>query len=383
MSRASRSSSRRFDNPRRVRNDVGQIQDQHAHFESDPLATESTPLFSTADDVSILKQGAEFQSIPIQDQISSFIVAPSSDEVDQRATAAPFNLDGDEPAEAVQAVAQAESFVGSDPVPEPFIVAEPAPETLAEADPVAEPIFGVAPQSFPEIQGIPVAAPEQVESTQGLEDPNVDFRIVSQQPFPTILVNPPPQQVPVEEAAVQPIQVPIAALPEIVAEPLPLEPVDLSQTSTEAAVDHSAVNLKEPATLVAPPQDAPIPVKLELSPPSGYQSLTHHTDKPSLYKVLPPFFGILYPIPAPHSSYSVGPQVPYNQPKQQHPAPTYGPPRATHPTPQQQGNENYPRRQFGFPPTPRALGFPPVSNTRDNLHRDVNWGRLGRPYRSA
>lgn len=364
---SSRSSSRRVDNPRRVRNDVGQIQDQQPHY--DPLATESTLLFSNVDDVPLLKQSAD-QSVPIQDQISSFISAPSFDEIEPQVTTAP---------------SQSSDFQ-ADPVPEPFIAAEPVAAeasveavptqaTFVEADPVAEPIFGVAPESFPEIQGVPVAAPEQVESTQGLEDPSVDFRIVSQQPFPTILVNPPPQQVvqepAVEEAVVQP-ETSAEVLAEVVAEPLPLEPVVQKQSSTQAPVDLSAV---------APPQDAPIPVKLELNPPSAYQSLTHQTDKPSVYKVLPPFFGILYPVPAPHSSYSVGPQVPYN-----HPAPTYGPPRVHHPTTtstKQQGNGNYPQRQFGIPPTPRALGFPPISNTRDNLQRDVNWGRLGRPYRSA
>lgn len=344
VSRASRSSSTRFDNPRRVRNDLGQIQD--------PVPTESTPLFSSSDVDDV--QGAD-QSFPIQDQISSFITAPSSsDEIDSPVTASPFNPEV------------------ADPVPEPFIGVEPAEES---SDSVAdEPIFGVAPQSFAGIEGIPVAAPEQVESTQQeLQDPSVDFRIVSQQPFPTILVNPPPPPQQVQD----PAPVDVVLTPEIVAEPLPLEPVVIqSQSSTEAP-------LNEPS----PPVDAPIPVKLELSPPSGYQSLTHQTEKPSLYQVLPPsFFGILYPIPAPHSSYSVGPQVPYDQPKN-YPAPTYGPPRLTHPTTQQhhhQGNnENYPRRQFGFPPTPRALGFPPISNTRDNLHREVNWGRLGRPYRSA
>uniref|UniRef100_A0A0P4ZYY0 Uncharacterized protein n=1 Tax=Daphnia magna TaxID=35525 RepID=A0A0P4ZYY0_9CRUS len=44
----------------------------------------------------------------------------------------------------------------------------------------------------------------------------------------------------------------------------------------------------------------------------------------------------------------------------------------------------FPNRPFGSLPKPRELGFPPVSNTRENVMRDVNWqAKIGRAYRSS
>lgn len=44
----------------------------------------------------------------------------------------------------------------------------------------------------------------------------------------------------------------------------------------------------------------------------------------------------------------------------------------------------FPNRPFGSLPQPRELGFPPVSNTRENVMRDVNWqATIGRAYRSS
>ena len=47
-------------------------------------------------------------------------------------------------------------------------------------------------------------------------------------------------------------------------------------------------------------------------------------------------------------------------------------------------SSHFPSRPFGSLPRPRELGFPPVSNTRENVIRDVNWhAKLGRAYRSS
>lgn len=350
-----RSSRRLVSTLRVIRNDPDfQQVEPTADIESDPAATESVPLLLTNEDFSMFEQSS-INQFPIQDQISSFIVAPSSDEAEQQP----------------QQVLQFNPI--NEPIPEPFISID-------------------GPQPFPEIQGTPVAAPEQVESTQGLENfSGVDLKIVSE-PFPTILVNPPPQQQPTEElipeqpsSPVDPslgylAPVPVSTPVPIVESPENVEPI-VSPLSSPADPSE-LVKLEEVVVVAVPsPQDPSIPVKVELSPASGYQSLTQQTDKKSHYKVLAPFYGILYPIAPQHSSYSVGPQVPYNQAKYS-PATSYGSHhQPDHPT--KHGNDDYPRRQFGFPPTPRALGFPPVSNTNDNLRHEVNWDRVGRAYRST
>ena len=326
-------------------------------------------------------------------------------------------------------------------------------------------------QSFLDIQDVTVPILEEIEVTQILEDPPIsDLRIVAApvepeidadvEPFPTILVNPPPQiateapetpsvapsvpsdlpaaypSVSAPAATVAPLQEP--AIPSLSSVSFP-EKVDISSSAENfAAIDHSSaddmVKLQEPTSVAdLPLGPAPTPVKID-NPPV-VQSLTQHSDKESLSKVSPPFHGIfhLFTVAPPISSNSSGPQVQQDQPKYRPatsygppatsygppatsygppassygppassygpppssygppassygppatsygpPASSYGPPRAPFP-PQE---NNYSRRQFGFPPTPRALGFPPITNTRDNLRHEVNWGRVGRAYRS-
>ncbi|EFX85752.1 hypothetical protein DAPPUDRAFT_222343 [Daphnia pulex] len=47
-------------------------------------------------------------------------------------------------------------------------------------------------------------------------------------------------------------------------------------------------------------------------------------------------------------------------------------------------SSHFPNRPFGILPKARELGFPPVSNTRENVLREVNWNaKVGRAYRSS
>ncbi|XP_046455747.1 magnetosome-associated protein MamJ-like isoform X4 [Daphnia pulex] len=47
-------------------------------------------------------------------------------------------------------------------------------------------------------------------------------------------------------------------------------------------------------------------------------------------------------------------------------------------------SSHFPNRPFGILPKARELGFPPVSNTRENVLREINWNaKIGRAYRSS
>lgn len=47
-------------------------------------------------------------------------------------------------------------------------------------------------------------------------------------------------------------------------------------------------------------------------------------------------------------------------------------------------SSHFPNRPFGILPKARELGFPPVSNTRENVLREINWNaKVGRAYRSS
>lgn len=47
------------------------------------------------------------------------------------------------------------------------------------------------------------------------------------------------------------------------------------------------------------------------------------------------------------------------------------------------GSPNFPERRFGYPPTPRDLGFPPISNTQENWLYDVDWSTFRRRKRRS
>ena len=78
------------------------------------------------------------------------------------------------------------------------------------------------------------------------------------------------------------------------------------------------------------------------------------------------------------------PPLPVEQPKHQ-PATHYGPPRETyHPHPTRRYNKDSSFRPFASVPfKPSMLGFPPISNTRENVGLQINWAaKVGRAHRS-
>ncbi|KAI9553454.1 hypothetical protein GHT06_021362 [Daphnia sinensis] len=75
------------------------------------------------------------------------------------------------------------------------------------------------------------------------------------------------------------------------------------------------------------------------------------------------------------------PPVPVDQPKYR-PATHYAPPAESQPS--KGGKVNTSSRPFGLSvPKLRQLGFPPISNTRENLGQQVNWeAKIGRSHAS-
>nr|CAH0103789.1 unnamed protein product [Daphnia galeata] len=247
------------------------------------------------------------------------------------------------------------------------------------------------------------------DSTHQIGDSLIDPKRIETEPFLTILVNSPPQVVTEsskpQSSSVSPsdsvnvplsyfhVRVPIVpSVSAITIAPLsllPLEPVSLISSSKVSpknveisssvkAMNHSSL-MSMSANVTAFPFIQPASVIIDLKPYSGQQVSTHNSGRQNFYKVLPTLFGIIYPVApqtwiAPHS-FSTQFQV--EQSKFNF-ATSYGSPRAMHPLPLY-GNKH---QMFGTPPTPMALGFPPVSSTRDNLRHEVNWSRVGRFYRS-
>ncbi|KAI9558317.1 hypothetical protein GHT06_015070 [Daphnia sinensis] len=230
---------------------------------------------------------------------------------------------------------------------------------------------------------------DDINAAQVLEDPVVDTKIESE-PFLTILVNSPPQiqtEAPEPSSVAPPKSVDTPQGYPLVRDPsapssypitplslLPLEPAIPSSdkvliSPSGEALNHSALtseNLQTPVNLTVLPLNPPKSMKIELNSYAG---------QGALYKALPPFYGIIYPVSHSILPYPFSQQIQFEQPKNK-PATSYGPPRPTY---AQHGNDNY-ERPFGYPPTARALGFPPISNTHDNLRREVNWYRVGRSY---
>lgn len=268
--------------------------------------------------------------------------------------------------------------------------------------------------SFPNFLSESESKSDTENSTHQIGDSLVDPKRIETEPFLTILVNSPPQEVTESSeprsSSVSPsdlvdvplsylhVRVPIApSASTITIAPLsllPLEPVSLFPSSgvspenveissSVKAMNHSSVTsekMSKSANLTIVPLIPPASVIIDLKPYSVQQVSTRNSDRHHFYKVLPPLFGIIYPLApqtwiAPHSFST---QFQFDQSKFNF-ATSYGTPHAMHPLPSYGSNHH---QMFGTPPTPRALGFPPVSNTRDNLRHEVNWARVGRPYRS-
>ncbi|KAK4012214.1 hypothetical protein OUZ56_021316 [Daphnia magna] len=249
--------------------------------------------------------------------------------------------------------------------------------------------------SFQQITDDTKTNSDDIKTSQVLEDPSVDTKIEAE-PFLTILVNSPPQiqtEAPEPSSVAPPKSVDIPHAYPLVRAPsapssypitplslLPLEPAipHLSSIASSdkvlispsgEALNHSALTsevLQTPANLSVLPLNPPKSMKIELNSYAG---------QGALYKALPPFYGIIYPVSHSILPYPFSQQIQFEQPKNK-PATSYGPPRPTY---AQRANDNY-ERPFGYPPTARALGFPPISNTHDNLRREVNWYRVGRSY---
>jgi hypothetical protein len=268
--------------------------------------------------------------------------------------------------------------------------------------------------SFPNFLGESESKSDTEDSeTHQIEDSLIDPKRIETEPFLTILVNSPPQVVTEssepQSSSISPsnlvdvplsylhVRVPIApSASTITISPLsllPLEPVSpflssgvspekVEISSSVKAMNHSSVmNEKKPksANLTVFSLIPPASVIFDLKSHSGQQVLTHNSNRNNLYQLLPPLLGIIYPI-APQTwiappSFST--QFQFDQSKFNLATP-YGTPHTTHPL---YGYGNNHRKIFGSPPTPRALGFPPISNTHDNFRHEVNWARAGQAYR--
>lgn len=279
-----------------------------------------------------------------------------------------------------------------------FLKAEPAisPLNIDISSLLNSDSVEIATPSFLKITGGQKINSDEINSTHVLEDPSIDLK-VEPEPFLTILVNSPPQisadapqlqssSVAIPNSAYIPHSYPLVSAPTapppypIAITPLPLLPLEPAIPSTEQVVispsaeafNDSALtteNLQMSANLTVFPLSPAKPVKIEFNSYAGHGAL---------YQALPSFYGIIYPVPHSILPYPFGQHIELEKPKNK-PATSYGPPRSTY---VQYENDNY-QRPFGHPPTARALGFPPISNTHDNLRREVNWYRVGRSYRSA
>ena len=252
--------------------------------------------------------------------------------------------------------------------------------------------------------------------THHLGDSFIDPKVTESEtePFLTILVNSPPQVVTEpskpDSSSVSPsdsvyvplsylhlrVPIPPKASAIAIAPPslLPLEhvspipsyvgpPKNVEISSSAQSMNLSSVipeKLSKTANLTVFPLNQSTSLIIDLKSP-GQQVLTHNSDRQTFYQVLPPLFGIIYRV-APQTWIappSLNEQFQYDQSKfNLATATSYGTPHAIHPV---YGNNH--RQKFGSPPTLRALGFPPISNTRDNQRHEVNWARVGWTFRST
>jgi hypothetical protein len=174
------------------------------------------------------------------------------------------------------------------------------------------------------VEPLPV---EVLEITPEVEDPSVDLRIVDAEPLIVAIPAEGPVVPAVVEALSEPVDVPLVDAPVSVTTVSPAFPIFLS------------------ALLPLEPVESPevIPEKVEISPSEAPMA---------------PMAPIYLPVQSP-VLYQANPM-------------------------KSELSSHFPSRPFGSLPRPRELGFPPVSNTRENVIRDVNWhAKLGRAYRSS
>ncbi len=254
-------------------------------------------------------------------------------------------------------------------------------------------------------------------STHQLGDSLIDPKIIESEPFLTILVNSPPQvvtepsepdfspaspsdsvnvplsylhlRVPIPPSASAIAIAPLSLLPYKPISPIPSslvvapENVEISSSAAKSMTHSWASPEKIPksANLTVLPLNTSTSVIIDLKSHSGQQVLTHNSDRQqTFYQVLPPLLGVIYRV-APQTWIappSLNQEFQFDQSNKFNLATSYGIPHAGHPL---YGNNH--RQKFGLPPTLRALGFPPISSTRDNLRHEVNWARVGQTFRST
>lgn len=254
-------------------------------------------------------------------------------------------------------------------------------------------------------------------STHQLEDSLIDPKMIESEPFLTILVNSPPQvvtepskpdsspglpsgsvnvplsylhlRVPIPSSASAIAITPLSLLPYKPVSPIPPSLVEAPEnveisSSAAKSMTHSSTSpekISKSTNLTVLPLNTSTSVKIDLKSHSGQQVLTHNSDKQqNFYQILPPLLGVIYRV-APQTWIvppSLNQEFQFDQSNKFNLATSYGISHAGHPL---YGNNH--RQKFGSPPTLRALGFPPISSTRDNLRHEVNWARVGQTFRST
>ncbi|XP_057378172.1 uncharacterized protein LOC130700175 [Daphnia carinata] len=239
------------------------------------------------------------------------------------------------------------------------------------------------------IQNLEDPSVNPVEVVPVEDEPEVDTKIVAE-PVTNIVANHPTQEEPQSPpAASSEIDVPPQAV--FISTVFPPSPITVAPVKAQDPVSpYSVTSPKKPVASYSvnhPPSVEPqvpvmanmnVPAKTQLKSYPAGQQLKQQSPKQS------PVYGKIKAQSNPISSAYPNAQAQINQPKYQvtSPTPASGPPRATLAT--SYGNNRFPTRPFGSSPKPRQLGFPPVSNTRDNVLLQVNWAaNVGRPYRST
>ena len=167
-----------------------------------------------------------------------------------------------------------------------------------------------------------------------------------------------------------------------VVEPLPVEVLEITPEVEDPSVD---------LRIVAEPLIGDIPAVVEaLSEPGDFLLVDAPVSVTTVSPAFPIFLSALLPL-EPVESPEVIPEKVEISPSEAPMAPMapiYLPvqsPVLYQSSPMKSElSSHFPSRPFGSLPRPRELGFPPVSNTRENVIRDVNWhAKLGRAYRSS
>ena len=164
-----------------------------------------------------------------------------------------------------------------------------------------------------------------------------------------------------------------------VVEPLPVEVLEITPEVEDPSVD---------LRIVAEPLIGDIPAVVEaLSEPVDFLLVDAPVSVTTVSPAFPIFLSALLPL-EPVESPEVIPEKVEISPSEAPMAPIYLPvqsPVLYQSSPMKSElSSHFPSRPFGSLPRPRELGFPPVSNTRENVIRDVNWhAKLGRAYRSS